>query len=185
MPLELTNLIRGFEQAETEIRRQLERESVKAANDLARLVTNRVVQRGEDEKGAPFTPYSTKKVGAFRFFGKSRSALGEQKVRTASKKGKLLSYKDFRELNNLNTDRKNFEFTGEMWRKVGINSTKTIGDVVTVTIGGTTTASALKLEENTKLEGKNILNPKKTELNTIAQNLEAWMNQVLTASLNV
>ena len=91
-----------------------------AANDLAALVTNRVVQKGENYLGSAFSPYSKNTVAAWRFWGKSRTQAAERKLRALSRAKGALSYEEFRSLNNLKTDKKNFEFTGEMWRKFGI-----------------------------------------------------------------
>jgi len=43
------------------------------ASDLIALVANRVVQKGQNFKGGSFSPYSSKTVAAWRFWGKSRT----------------------------------------------------------------------------------------------------------------
>lgn len=145
------------------------------ANDIASLVTNRVVQKGENYKGGSFSPYSTKTVLAFRFWGKSRTQTAERKVREVSRKGGALSYVEFRELNNLKTQKKNYNFTGEMWRKFGVKRVEKRNGGFTIIIGGTTEAAQMKIDENSDREGLSIIEANKAEKRLAEQSLNDYL----------
>lgn len=155
-----------------------------AAADLAALVTNRVVQKGENYKGGQFSPYSTQTVAAWRFWGKSRTQAAEKKVRAQAKAKGALSYKTFRELNNLKAGAKNFEFTGEMWRKFGIVSTIRTGPNFKIKIGGTTTAAQDKIDENSAREGLSIVEASEKERQIVQQTAQGWLNRQANRILN-
>lgn len=155
-----------------------------AANDLAALVTNRVVQKGENFKGSGFSSYSSKTVAAWRFWGKSRNQTAEKKVRAKSKAQGALSYVEFRELNNLKTDKKNFEFTGEMWRKFGIVRTNISGQDFTISLGGTSPASQTKIDENSAREGISIIEASGTEEIIVQNTVSGWLDRQADRILN-
>lgn len=154
-------------------------EAAKAGDDMAALITNRVVQTGKSATGAPFSPYSTVPVPAFLYFGKSRSGAGEARVRAKAKKREKISYRDFRVLNNLNPAPKNFEFTGEMWRGFGVVKTVKTANGASVTIGGRTPASDRKLDLNSRQEKKDIIEPSKQEIQIVTANLERWLENLI------
>ncbi len=145
--------------------------------DLTALVTNRVVQRGQDFRGRPFKPYSTKTVAAFRFWGRSRNQSAEERVRKISRAGGALSYSEFRGLNNLNTDKKNFEFTGQMWRQFGIVKINVNDGRFKIVIAGTTTDAQKKIDENTEREGISIIEASDGERGVATEGIRAWLDQ--------
>jgi len=155
-----------------------------AANDLAALVTNRVVQKGENYKGSPFSAYSTNTVAAWRFWGKSRTQAAEKRVRALSRARGALSYKGFRELNNLETSKKNFEFTGEMWRKFGIVRVDISGQRFTVSLGGTSPAAQDKIDENSAREGISIIEANEREEAIVQASVNGWLNRNADRILN-
>lgn len=147
------------------------------AQDLVALVTNRVVQRGENFRGGKFSPYSTKTVPAFRFWGLSRTQSAEKKVRQLSRQKSVLTYQRFRQINNLKTGVKNFEFTGEMWRKFGIVRNNSGNGNFSISIGGTTTASQKKIDDNSKREGLSIIEASEKEKNLVQQTALGWITR--------
>lgn len=155
-----------------------------AATDLAALVADRVINKGEDHTGAAFKPYSVQTVAAWRFWGKSRNQSAEKKVRDLSRRRGALSYSDFRELNNLNTNVKNFEFTGEMWKKFGVVRSSSSSTGFSVSIGGTTAASQLKIDENSAREGVSIVEASETEVATVGRTSQAWLEEQAERILN-
>lgn len=147
--------------------------------DLVALVKNRIVQRGEDYQGAPFTPYSTTPVPAWFYFGKGRSASANQAAQRLAKERKFVSYKEWRQINGLNTGIKNFEFTGEMLRSIEVQTKKVQTGVVRAVIQAGNKAAADKLKWSSEKEGVNLLLPSDAELKIIRDNLEQWVLQIL------
>lgn len=166
--------------------KQLPQEAAQvAANDLSALVTNRVVQKGIDHTGKPFSPYSTRTVAAFRFYGKSRTQAAERRIRALAKAKGVLSSEEFRKINNLRTDKKNFEFTGEMWRKFGIVRQSFTQHRVSISMGGTTTESQRKIDANSEKEGVNIVEANKKELDLVRSSLNDWITEQSDRILNL
>lgn len=153
-----------------------------AGADLAALIKNRVVQTGINAEGQAFSPYSEKEVPAYLYFGRSRSQQGENKVRAKAKKREGVSYREFRNLNNLKTDKKNFEFTGEMWRGVEVQTTKQ-GQVSVAVIAGNSQTVKDKLRYATEQEKINILKPSKEELRVVQGNISTWLTGLLKSEL--
>lgn len=94
----------------------------KAALDLVALIDQRVRGKGENKNGSAFSRYSNKNLPNFFFVGRSRTESAESRVKQLAASGALISYKEFRGINNLPTFPKNFEFTGKMWREFEVNS---------------------------------------------------------------
>lgn len=155
-----------------------------AANDLAALVTNRVVQKGENYKGGKFKPYSRKTIPAFRFWGKSRTQAAEKKVRAKARAHTVLSYADFRELNNLSGTVKNFNFTGEMWRKLGVVAVKSRPGKVVVSVGGTTSVAQDKIDQNSDCEDINIIEANNSERVLVGKAFQNWLDKQANRILN-
>ena len=150
------------------------------AIDLIALVTNRVVQKGENYLGGSFSPYSTTTVAAWRFWGKSRNQTAEKKVRAISRARGALTYTEFRTLNKLKTNKKNFEFTGEMWRKFGIvKATKTV-----IQIGGTTSVAQQKIDDNSEREGLSIIEANFDEITLARSSALDWLTDQANRILN-
>lgn len=158
---------------------EIEAQASRAGADLVALITQRVVQTGKSSEGSQFSPYSTEELPAFFYFGKSRSGSAEEKVRVKAKKKEPISYKEFRQINNLNTSPKNFEFTGEMWRGFGVLQVQRSNAGATVTIGGRTKASAEKITWHTEREGRSIIAPTKQEIEIVTANLRRWAQSIV------
>lgn len=155
-----------------------------AANDLAALIAKRVIETGTNYKGAKFSAYSTNKVPAYKFWGKSRNQTAEKKVRKISRARGALSYSEFRGLNNLLTTNKNFEFFGEMWKKFGVVSYTNNGGNFRVTLGGQTTTAQKKIDENSNREGVSVIEASQREINIIAATTQAWLERQADRILN-
>lgn len=66
--------------------RSLSDDVAREGADLCAAIADRVINEGEGASGSKFSPYSTKKVPAFWYIGRSLNAGGEGKVRAAAKK---------------------------------------------------------------------------------------------------
>jgi hypothetical protein len=148
---------------------ELEREGLKIGADVAAVVENRVVSTGRDSHGQPFSPYSEKPAPAYLYFGQSRNNRGEQAVRRKAAKKEPVSYREFRALNGLNADKKNFEFTGEMWQGFGVLSSKKVRPgVIEITLGGRNQRTTALLAKHEKAEGESIIKPSHEEVKAAA-----------------
>lgn len=146
----------------------LEAEALRAGADIAALVENRIVDKGQKADGGTLSPYSTKPVPAFFYLGKSRNNAGENAVKKKAKQKQPISYRDFRQINGLNVGHKSLEFTGEMWQGFGPVSARTIRPgIVEVTIGGRNERTSSLLGYHSDREGTNITEPSREELRII------------------
>lgn len=165
--MEINDFIGKVEALERYLENGLQDTILVGGNSMAALIANRVINTGKTADGGTFTPYSTKKVPAYLYRGKSRNASGEARVQKAIKQRTPLSYRDFREANNLPTSPKNFSFTNDMWSHFGAKDVKARGGVYTLTIGGTTAEAAKKIEWLSEQEGKSIIEPNKQEADAL------------------
>lgn len=136
--------------------------AVQVASNLLAQVENRIIQKGEGSEGVKLPGYSTKQVPKYFFYGKSRNAGADGRVRKSKKT--TLSYQDFRQLNNLQTQHVDLYFTGEMWRGTGVTVTKSLFTQTQVTIQGRTKPAKDKIEWNSARYGGSILKPQKDEI---------------------
>lgn len=134
-----------------------------SGGDLCAAIADRVINEGRGANGQAFRPYSDRGVPAFFYFGRSRSAAGESRMRRAAKERKAVSYREFRAANNLPTGIKNFSFTNDMWRHFGVKGVKPSANGYTLTIGGTTPAAQNKIRWNSEKEGRSIIDPNPEE----------------------
>lgn len=101
------------------------------------------------------------------------TAIIEQRVLTGKNKdgGGWKPYaektKDIRRKAGKETEFKNFEFTGEMWRKFGEKSSSKTEKTLSVTIGGTNADSQMKIDDNSEREGMVIIEPSQSEIDTV------------------
>lgn len=145
-----------------------EADAVQVASNTLALVEDRIISTRKDADGVPFPNYSTRKMPASRFAGKSRSSGAEARVNAE----RSLSYARFRELNNLQAQNYDFYLTGEMWRGTGVIVQKRLLRSTFVTIGGRTPQAAKKIDLNSARVGGSILEPSKVEL---AEVQRAWL----------
>ena len=171
--------------ARAEIIAAMDVEGEKAGADTAALVEQRIVSKGQKSDGGQLSPYSTKPVPAFLYFGKSRNQAGERAVRAAAKKKQGVSYRDFRGFNGLNVTPKNLQFTGRMWQGFGIVAVRKIADgVVEVEIGGKTPYSRLLLDAHSKREQTEITAPSKAEIQLVTNGIEQRLRGIIQRNLS-
>lgn len=181
----LEDNIKRFEDAIKFIEEQLPKKAQAIASlDLVAMVTNRVVQDGKDYRGQSFSAYSDIKIEAKEFIGKSRVASVDKKIREMAKKNQLISYKEFRQMNNLEISKKNFEFTGEMWRKFGLLSFTVNGYSFKISIGGTTAEAQRKIDENSYSENESIIEATQEEREFYEYSLQTWLETETNKILN-
>lgn len=162
----------------------LEAEALRMAADAAALIEDRITQTGRKSDGQPLTPYSEKQAPAYLYYGRSRTAAGEQRVRQKAKKREGISYKEFRALNGLNTTPKTLEFTGEMWQGFGVKDVRRIRrGVLEVTIGGKNQRTESLLGYHSERERTQITEPSRQELAQIQRGLSERLKKIL--SINV
>lgn len=143
-------------------------EALAAGADATALVETRIVHTGKKSDGTPLSPYSTKEVPAFFYFNRSRNNAGEKAVRSRAKRRESISYKQFRALNGLNTDKKNLEFTGEMWQGFGVTGVTIIRPgVAEVQIGGKNARARALLGYHSTAENTDIAEPSAQEVSQV------------------
>ncbi len=158
--MDLSQFVERLRNVANELQANREAESVQIGREAMALVRLRVQNEKEDAQGNSFGGYSQAVVPKQYFYGKSLSAAGDNKVR--SRKGRM-SYEDFRADNNLETDAKDFTFSGEMWRNTGVNDVQNGQDTTTVLLGGTTERSKTLIAYNSERDG-NILELSEEEI---------------------
>lgn len=161
----------------------LEQETLRAGADLVAVIENRVVTTGQNANGGAFSPYSQVKVPAFWFYGRSRNNAGEQAVKRAAKKKEGVSYYDFRRANGLNTGKKNFEFTGEMWQGFGVKAARQAGPGRwEVVFGGKTQRTIDLIKWHSQREGIDITLASEQEIQQVGRAVQQRLiNSVLNA----
>lgn len=158
----LRNLVNSLRLLKDDILTSRETVAVQIASNLLAQVENRIIQKGEDADGVKFPGYSTTPVPKFFFYGRSRNNGADTRVRKA--KTKTLSYKEFRGLNNLQTQHVDLYFTGEMWNHTGVEITKRLFAFTQVSIKGKTKEAQNKIGWNSERYGGYILKPQKDEI---------------------
>ena len=182
--MNLTAYLANLEKARDRVIADLPAMAKIAATDLAALVKNRVVQRGENADNVPFSPYSTVEVPAFFYKGKSRNSAGAAAVTALGHQGKKLSYKEFRQVNGLKTDKKNFEFTGEMWRGVQVTDVTASGNTASATIQGGSSASKDRLAFGSSHEHISLLKGSAKEVALVQATMQKRFNNTIQLALH-
>ncbi len=177
-------LRQSLAQIKSEILSALPPEGAKAGADAAALVEDRIVTTGRDSKGQALSPYSTKKVPAFFYMGRSRNNRGEAAIKAKAKQKEGVSYRDFRELNGLNTTPKNLQFTGEMWQGFGVVSVRQVtAGVVEVEIGGKVERTDRLLGYHSTREKTQISAPSEEEIKMVLQGINERFNAIVKRNL--
>jgi hypothetical protein len=141
-------------------------------NHALMRINERIIKTGVNAKGQKYTPYSTKpmligckgfknKAHCSKVFGKKKNKelkwVTLNKVNSAGRKIRLAvlpgGYKQFRELNNLQSGHVDFSFTNKMWNDISIISNKSEADKGTVRIGAKAETEKKKLAGNTERRG--------------------------------
>lgn len=177
-------LRQNIENAKRDLLNALSIEGATVGADTAALVEQRIVSKGENKDGGKLSPYSTKGVPAYLYFGRSRNAGGEAAVRRKAKERQTVSYSEFRQLNGLNTNVKNLQFTGEMWQGFGVTGVREIRfGVVEVTIGGKNARTASLLGYHSDREGTPITEPSKDEVKLVTAAMNKRLIQIIQRNL--
>lgn len=150
--------------------------SVAIGLDGLAMIKKRVVTDGKNPDGAAYDEYSDNPLPAWYFKGKSRAEqlaggektytnsgfsppykkMVEQKLKEGAQSfhGLGWSYEEWREANNLQTDFKDFSFTGKMWKNIRVILKVNTGKGVIVRIAPTDPDSIQKLEWVEERDGK-------------------------------
>ena len=177
--MSITEYIKQLDAAIARIESGAEQQVARAGLDLVGLISTRVIQQGKTADGGRFTPYSRDQIPAFFYFNRSRNNSGEQGVRRAAKEKRGVSYAEFRQLNGLKVDFKNFEFTGDMWRNFRVKKVERTGTGYRLTIGGASEDARQKIEWLSDQEGRLIIEPSRQELAFVQGNLTKWAKSQL------
>lgn len=166
------------------------------ALDGLAMLKARVQDDGEKADGSSFKEYSTNDLPAWYYLGKSRGEqlAGGSKTYTRSgysppfkkmvarqaKAGKGFahqgwSYKEWREANNLQTDHKDFSFTGKMWKNIKIKLVRSRTGELQYYIGPNAPDEKQKLEWNEAQQGE-ILALSTSEQNKLASRYEDFVH---------
>ena len=146
-----------------------------AMQDATALVKNRILNENKDAKGAPFGQYSTRKVPLFFSLGRSLSKGAESRLKAQAKKEakvrkdkqRLASYADLRRANNLPSKTKNYSFSGQMIRDIGILSQEQTEGEFTVVIGGQSERSKELLRYQFERDKVNLLELSQDEIDLV------------------
>lgn len=105
--------------AKEEIEATRDDESLLMVQDTVALVKSRVINTGKDEEGQKFGDYSTNPLPTFFFYSSRTTRNIDNAIEDLKKKyGNNASYRDWRDINNLETDFINFSFSNQMWHSV-------------------------------------------------------------------
>lgn len=158
-----------------------EAESIQIASELRALVRNRVQNDRTDANGNSYGGYSEAVVPQHYYYGRSLSEGAEDKV----KEGEwLLSYEDFREANNLQTEAKDFTFSGDMWRNTGVIDVRNTNASTAVTYGGQTTRSAELISYHSEREGLSIIAASEQEVQFVTDAHEERISNAIKDIFN-
>ena len=117
------------------INRDRGKELIKIGLDARALIRRRVINTGELADGSSMGTYSDAKVPFYYYYNKTRTGSDAALKRAVNQYGPLISYKEFREANNLKTDVINLSFTGAMFRDVMPRVERSTNDSTTLVLG--------------------------------------------------
>lgn len=173
---------------------------VQIGSEALIYIRDRVMNSGINAEGQKYEPYSTKpmlvgckgfknKANCSRVFGKKKNKdlkwVTLDRTNNEGKKIRLAvldgGYKEFRQLNDLQTGFVDFSFSGRMWANIKIKSDQSEHSNGVVRIGATTDEDNKKLEGNTRRKG-DILKLSANEIESIsksfAMNIEQSIEKV-------
>lgn len=138
------------------------------ALDAFALVKRRILETGTLADGSKISGYSEAVVPYWFFRGKGRSESNLDKLK---KKGYFVSYKQFRESNNLRTDHVDLFVTGEFWNSMEESLVSQDGNVIIFIVKPKDEENLKKLEYLSAQKGL-ILDLSLSEIETIATSME-------------
>lgn len=101
----------------TELDNTRESTAMLIAQDVLALQKSRIINTGKDDEGKKIGDYS-KKVVPVWMYEKKEKRVSNAVEKLRKKKGNFASYADWREVNNLPIEFKNFSFTNQMWSSI-------------------------------------------------------------------
>lgn len=168
---------------------------VQIGSEALVYIRDRVMNSGINAEGQKYEPYSTKpmlvgckgfknKANCSRVFGKEKNKdlkwVTLDRTNNEGKKIRLAvldgGYKEFRQLNDLQTGFVDFSFSGRMWANIKIKSDQSEHSNGVVRIGATTEEDNKILEGNTKRRG-DILKLSKNEIESIRKSFAVNITQ--------
>lgn len=168
MSLSLDQYINNLEQFLNVVQNELPVIMTEGATTMKTQIQDRIQERGLDDQNNPLkygsgNPYSEKDIPAFFYKNAETLNAGASKyVDDQIEEGEGISYKDWREANNLQTDHVDLTFSGRMWQNIGLTSVKSGQNIAIVTISGKTTEAEDKAFFNSIRYG-DILTPNQEE----------------------
>lgn len=150
-----------------DLRSTREASAIFIAGDVLALLKSRVINTGKDDKLKKIGTYSTAVVPIWMYKDKEkrRKNAVEALLKTY---GYFASYRDWRVVNGLEVQFKNFQFTGHMWHSIGPIVIEK--DDTSVTIGITAgTDNAVKKLRHVIAKHPNILNFSKAEQDALSK----------------
>jgi hypothetical protein len=168
---------------------------VQIGSEALIYIRDRVMNSGINAEGQKYEPYSTKpmlvgckgfknKANCSRVFGKKKNKdlkwVTLDRTNNEGKKIRLAvldgGYKEFRQLNDLQTGFVDFSFSGRMWANIKIKSDQSEHSNGVVRIGATTDEDNKKLEGNTRRKG-DILKLSANEIESIRKSFAVNITQ--------
>lgn len=155
--------------ANTQLSNIAQKAAAQTTNDITADVRARVQHKGLNEKDTRFSAYSDNILPVYFFEGKSRtgSDAAYAKVKDLAKRKKhpgFASYKDWRTVNNLQVERKDFTFTGRLFNSIKITGIKSLKNLIEVIVEPGTKTEIDKLKWTSDKEGVNVIGWSRKEL---------------------
>ena len=126
---------------------------VKWAKDMAARINNRVESKRLNSDGSSFSSYNPKYL---EWKKKKKGFLGTEK---------------------------NFTLTREMWKGFDVVNTKRKHGLIEIDLGGKTPESQIRINTNSKREGRSIIEASKEEEEAQRVFLQKWLNEFLSQNL--
>ena len=129
----------------TELDNTRESTAMLISQDVLALQKSRIINTGKDDEGKKIGNYS-KKVVPVWMYEKKEKRVSNAVEKLRKKKGNFASYADWREVNNLPIEFKNFSFTNQMWASIVAYVVERTNNSVTVGYTANNEAALKKLQ---------------------------------------
>lgn len=135
MGVSLTDYVQSLRNLRQDLIESRPQEALRMANDTYALAKRRIINGGEKADGSRFGRYSEAVVPYWYYRGKETNRDNAAAVRDLLDRfGYFASYKDWRQVNNLPTDKINLSFTNSMWKNTRGFVVETGEDYVIISI---------------------------------------------------
>lgn len=105
------------------------------ASEILGVVRRRVTTDGKNSVGQSFGTYSDNELPLFFYENKGLSNKGDAALVRAEEEDRGLSYEEWRIANGLQVKFKDFQFSGDTWRDMGVVSSENESGTVVTTVG--------------------------------------------------